>query len=116
MTRRRIGAGRSVSVLDVIDAVGQATGTKPRVEHVPAKTGEMPAVVVSIDRARALGYHPEVALPEGLASVWADFQAADPQAADAQAADPQAADPQAVDFRTADVQAAGTAGTAVTAG
>jgi UDP-glucose 4-epimerase len=81
-----IGAGRSPSVLEVIDAVGRVTGTRPRVEHVPAQTGEMPAVVVSIDRARALGYHPAVALSDGLASVWADFQTADLQTADSQTA------------------------------
>jgi UDP-glucose 4-epimerase len=69
-----VGAGRSVTVLDLVDAVGAATGTPVRVEHVPAKPGEMPAVVVDIGRARALGYHPSVSLADGLAGVWKEFQ------------------------------------------
>jgi nucleoside-diphosphate-sugar epimerase len=34
----------------------------------------MPAVVVSIERARALGYQPSVSLDEGLATVWDEFR------------------------------------------
>jgi len=34
----------------------------------------MPAVIVSIERARALGYRPSVGLPEGLATVWDEFR------------------------------------------
>jgi UDP-glucose 4-epimerase len=69
-----IGAGRSVSVLDLIAAARRATGSPLPVEHVPAKRGEMPAVIVSIDRARALGYRPATDLDEGLAGVWADLR------------------------------------------
>lgn len=69
-----IGAGRSVSVLDIVDAVAKATGTPVRGEHVPAKPGEMPAVVVRIDRARALGYSPAMSLEDGLATVWDEFR------------------------------------------
>jgi UDP-glucose 4-epimerase len=69
-----IGAGRSVTVLDLIEAVGRATGTPVRTEHVPAKPGEMPAVVVDIGLARSLGYRPAVTLEEGLAGVWQEFR------------------------------------------
>jgi UDP-glucose 4-epimerase len=69
-----IGAGHSVSVLELIEAVRRVTGQQIPVEHVPAKPGEMPAVIVSIDRARALGYTPSMSLEAGLATVWADFQ------------------------------------------
>jgi UDP-glucose 4-epimerase len=69
-----VGAGYSPTVLDVIEAVGKVTGVVPRVEHVPPKAGEMPAVLVSTDRARSLGYQPSVRLADGLVSVWADFQ------------------------------------------
>lgn len=65
-----VGAGRSVSVLDIVEAVRAVTGRDVPTRHVPAKPGEMPAVVVSIDRARALGYTPQVSLADGLATVW----------------------------------------------
>lgn len=69
-----IGSGQSISVLDLVDAARQATGTELPVKHVEAKPGEMPAVVVSIDRAREFGYAPRVGLVDGLRQVWAEFQ------------------------------------------
>jgi UDP-glucose 4-epimerase len=70
-----IGSGRSVSVLELVDAARAATGRPLPVEHVPAKRGEMPAVVVDVSRAgRAFGYRPTVPLAEGLATVWRDFR------------------------------------------
>lgn len=69
-----IGAGESVSVLDMIEAVRAVTGCALPAEHVPAKPGEMPAVIVDISRAAdQLGYRPAVSLLEGLATVWKDF-------------------------------------------
>jgi UDP-glucose 4-epimerase len=68
-----VGAGRSVSVLDLVAAVRRVLGRPVPVEHVAAKPGEMPAVVVSIERARALGYRPSVSLDEGLGTVWDEF-------------------------------------------
>lgn len=69
-----IGGGRSVSVLDLVTAARAATGVDIPARHVPAKAGEMPAVVVDISRARSLGYEPSVGLEEGLAAVWRDFR------------------------------------------
>jgi UDP-glucose 4-epimerase len=69
-----IGAGRSVTVLELLATVGEVIGEPVKVEHVDPKPGEMPAVVVSIDRARALGYQPSVPLADGLATVWDDFR------------------------------------------
>jgi UDP-glucose 4-epimerase len=69
-----VGAGRSISVLELVAAVERVVGRPVRTEHVPAKPGEMPAVVVSIERARALGYRPSVSLDEGLATVWDEFR------------------------------------------
>ena len=68
-----IGAGRSVSVLELVEAARKATGVDLPVEHVGAQAGEMPAVVVSIARARALGYEPQLGMEDGLAGVWTDF-------------------------------------------
>lgn len=71
-----VGSGTSVSVLDLIDAARQATGRELPVKHVEAKPGEMPAVIVSIARARGIGYEPRVSLVDGLAGVWAEFRRA----------------------------------------
>ncbi|PKW19308.1 NAD-dependent epimerase/dehydratase family protein [Saccharopolyspora spinosa] len=72
-----IGSGRSISVLELIDAVRTATGEAVPVTHVPAKNGEMPAVIVDVAKAhRELGYVPDVELTEGLRTVWADFRRA----------------------------------------
>ena len=65
-----IGSGISVSVLDLIDAARRATAVELPVEHVPARDGEMRAVMVDIARARRLGYEPQVSLEAGLASLW----------------------------------------------
>jgi UDP-glucose 4-epimerase len=72
-----VGGGRSVSVLDMLDAVREATGRQIVTEHVPSRTGEMPAVIVSIDKARSLGYEPATDLPSGLATVWDDLRLGD---------------------------------------
>lgn len=69
-----IGSGRSVSVLDLLEAAREATGIDIPARHVAAKQGEMPAVRVDIGRAAALGYEPAVGLEDGLREVWADFR------------------------------------------
>jgi UDP-glucose 4-epimerase len=68
-----VGSGRSESVNDLVEAVRTVTGAALPVEHVPAKRGEMPAVVLDISAARALGYEPRHTLTSGLATVWPDF-------------------------------------------
>ncbi|MDQ4009083.1 MAG: GDP-mannose 4,6-dehydratase, partial [Actinomycetota bacterium] len=69
-----IGSGESITVLQLIDAVRAATEIDVPVTHVPAKNGEMPAVIVDVSKAqRELGYQPGVELTDGLRTVWADF-------------------------------------------
>ena len=68
-----IGSGTSVTVLDMLEAARAVTGRAIPVEHVPAKDGEMPAVVVDTSRARSLGWQPSMSLPEGMASAWDDI-------------------------------------------
>ena len=48
-----IGAGRSLSVLDVVDAVRTVTGAEIDVTHGAARAGEMPAVIVDPARAHS---------------------------------------------------------------
>jgi UDP-glucose 4-epimerase len=71
-----LGAGDSVSVNDMVDAARQVTGADIPVEHVPAKPGEMPAVIVDISVARAVGYQPTHDLKSGLSTVWPEFSEA----------------------------------------
>ncbi|HEV7830934.1 MAG TPA: NAD-dependent epimerase/dehydratase family protein [Pseudonocardiaceae bacterium] len=69
-----IGSGASVTVLELLDVVRAVTGCPLPAEHVAAKPGEMPAVIVDISQACAqLGYRPTVSLVDGLATVWQDF-------------------------------------------
>jgi UDP-glucose 4-epimerase len=68
-----IGSGSSVTVLELLELARKVTGCPLPAEHVAAKPGEMPAVIVDINRAREqLGYQPAVALIDGLATVWQD--------------------------------------------
>jgi UDP-glucose 4-epimerase len=73
-----IGSGHSITVLELLDRARRVTGRELPAVHVAPKPGEMPAVVVDIGRARALGYEPTVSLDDGLLTAWADF--ADPLA------------------------------------
>jgi len=68
-----LGAGRSVSVNDMVTTARRVTGAPIPVEHVPVGNGEMPAVVVDISAARAIGYRPVHDLETGMATVWPDF-------------------------------------------
>ncbi|HTS96412.1 MAG TPA: NAD-dependent epimerase/dehydratase family protein [Streptosporangiaceae bacterium] len=71
-----LGAGESVTVNDIVDAARGVTGRDIPVEHVPPKPGEMPAVIVDISAARALGYVPTHDLKSGLSTVWPEFSEA----------------------------------------
>jgi UDP-glucose 4-epimerase len=72
-----IGTGRSMSVLQVVDAVRETTGAELSVRHGPAKPGEMPAVIVDPSRARAAGWSPRLQFGDGLAAVWEEWSRAD---------------------------------------
>src|SRR5947209_415509 len=81
-----IGAGHSLSVLEVVDAVRRVTGTEFEVQHGPAKPGEMPAVIVDPGRAHERGWTPRFDFEQGLAAVWEEWSRADPEAIAAGAA------------------------------
>jgi UDP-glucose 4-epimerase len=74
-----IGAGRSLSVLEVVDEVRRVSGAQFDVRHGPAKPGEMPAVIVDPSRARGLGWSPRYQFSEGLVGVWEEWSKADEQ-------------------------------------
>jgi UDP-glucose 4-epimerase len=68
-----LAGGKSVTVNDMVAAARRVTGRPIPVENVPVGPGEMPAVVVDISAARALGYQPTMDLDTGLATVWPEF-------------------------------------------
>jgi UDP-glucose 4-epimerase len=71
-----VGAGESVTVNDIVAAARSVTGAPIPAEHIPAKPGEMPAVIVDISAIRALGYQPTHDLKSGIATVWPEFAGA----------------------------------------
>ena len=74
-----IGSGRSLSVLEVLDAIRAVTGATFEVRHGPAKPGEMPAVIVDPAGAHAKGWEPKYSFEDGLAQVWEEWSRADPE-------------------------------------
>ncbi len=70
-----VASGTSDSVNDVVEIARRVTGAPIPGRHVPPKRGEMPAVLVDISLARALGYEPAYNLESGLATVWPEFAA-----------------------------------------
>jgi UDP-glucose 4-epimerase len=78
-----IGAGHSLSVLEVVDAVRRVTGADVDVRHGPARAGEMPAVIVDPAQARAAGWSPQYTFEEGLAGVWQEWSSLDREAVSA---------------------------------
>ena len=72
-----IGSGRSLSVLDVVEAVRSVTGAELGVTNGPARPGEMPAVIVDPSRAASLGWSPRFSFETGLAGVWEEWSALD---------------------------------------
>jgi UDP-glucose 4-epimerase len=72
-----IGTGRSLSVLEVLDAVRAVTGAEFDVTHGPARPGEMPAVIVDSSRAQAAGWTPQFSFEDGLVGVWQEWSQLD---------------------------------------
>jgi UDP-glucose 4-epimerase len=85
-----LGAGRSVTVNEMVATARRVTGAPIPVEHVPVGNGEMPAVVVDISAARAIGYRPVIDLETGMATVWPDFAPIHPNHPGARAAETRA--------------------------
>jgi UDP-glucose 4-epimerase len=75
-----LGSGQSVTVNEMVTIARRVTGALIPAENVPVPAGEMPAVVLDISAARAIGYRPAYDLEAGMATVWPDF---DPKEASA---------------------------------
>lgn len=74
-----IGGSRSYTVNAITQAAREATDRPIKTRGVPAKPGEMPAVVVDIARARTRGFEPAVSLVEGMREAWVEFAPDGPQ-------------------------------------
>ncbi len=72
-----IGTGRSLSVLDVIDAVRRVTEAELEVRHGSPRPGEMPAVIVDPSAAHAAGWSPGYSFQDGLVGVWQEWSRLD---------------------------------------
>ena len=63
-----LGESHTVSLRDLVDAIGRATGKQPRVDWQPMQPGDVVRTFADVSRAREeLGYDPRVGLDEGLA-------------------------------------------------
>jgi len=69
-----IAGGRSHSVNELVAMTRDVTGHEIPTRQVPAKAGEMPAVVVDIARAHSLGWKPRVGIVDGLRTAWDYFR------------------------------------------
>ena len=75
------GAGRTVSVLEVIETLERALERKARIEWLPPQTGDVSRTWSDTSAARAaLGYAPSVTLEEGIARfvAWLRAQSGSP--------------------------------------
>jgi nucleoside-diphosphate-sugar epimerase len=64
-----VGGGRRVTLSEVLDLIGRATGRRLRVVHQPAQAGDARHTGADGTRAEALlGYRPEVDLADGIVS------------------------------------------------
>ncbi|HTE05720.1 MAG TPA: NAD-dependent epimerase/dehydratase family protein [Planctomycetota bacterium] len=63
-----LGESQTISLRDLVAAIGRATGREPRVDWQPMQPGDVVATFADIRRAREeLGYDPRTDVPAGLA-------------------------------------------------
>ncbi len=62
-----VSGGRSVTVLELVEAIGRIAGRRPRVVHTAPRLGDIRHSFADISAARArLGYEPVIGFEEGL--------------------------------------------------
>ena len=71
------GGGNRVSILDLVQAIAAALGVEPRVEHGPARVGDVRDSLADIGRATTwLGWQPTTRLHDGIARIVSSLTAA----------------------------------------
>ena len=69
-----VGAGQRTSLLGLLELMGDVTGRTPAYTCQPRRGGDVSDSLAGLERAqRVIGYHPGVALKEGLRRTWAWF-------------------------------------------
>ncbi len=67
-----VGTGRETSVVELLAAIQQVTGTDVQPEHAEARQGELQRSVLDVSRAEhELGWRAGHSLGGGLAETWA---------------------------------------------
>jgi UDP-glucose 4-epimerase len=62
-----VADGRQTTLLQLLDYLGDMLGYKPKIEHLPARVGDVRESLADITQARRLlGYEPQIGLEEGL--------------------------------------------------
>ena len=71
-----VATGSPTSVLELVEAMGRATGREIDPEHGPERRGDLQRSALDPSRAeRELGWHPQVDLETGLRETWQFFTA-----------------------------------------
>jgi nucleoside-diphosphate-sugar epimerase len=66
-----IGCGRQTSLNELARQLGEIAGAPPRIDYMPARSGDVPCSLADISKARSLlGYEPAVSLATGLRRTW----------------------------------------------
>jgi UDP-glucose 4-epimerase len=73
-----VGTGHETSVLGLAAALMRGTGLEAPLEHASPRAGELRHSALDTTRLRALGWHPEVALDDGLARTYQHIAAENP--------------------------------------
>lgn len=62
-----VADGRQTTLLQLLEYLGEMLGYRPKIEHLPARVGDVRESLADITQARRLlGYEPQVGLEEGL--------------------------------------------------
>lgn len=72
----QLGSGRPTSILELVQALASATGSRLNIQHEPARKGEVHSTWCDVGKAReAFGYAAPTALAAGLRETWDWFAA-----------------------------------------
>jgi GDP-L-fucose synthase len=68
-----VGSGEELTIAELADCVTRVIGFKGRLVYDRTKPDGTPRKVMDVSRIKALGWHPEVDLPTGIALAYRDF-------------------------------------------
>jgi UDP-N-acetylglucosamine/UDP-N-acetyl-alpha-D-glucosaminouronate 4-epimerase len=69
-----VGCGQHTSLNELARQLGEIAGVTPRIDYLPARSGDVPYSLADIAKARSLlGYEPAVSLADGLQQTWDYF-------------------------------------------